>query len=99
LNHWLRKWIHGQGFPPVLAIKVFVDTLGGGDGILKIRSCSSLMPTSAEIRTIGLPRANLPSEAVDGAGRVFAAPPRRGCLAHAEGALPAGVQNGGVSDA
>jgi hypothetical protein len=57
------------------------------------------MPTSAEIRKLGLSRATLPPEAVDGAGLIFAAPPRRGCLAHAEGALPAGVPSGGVSDA
>jgi hypothetical protein len=57
------------------------------------------MPTWGEIRTVGLPRATLPPQTLDGEGLVFAAPPRRGCLAHAEGALPAGVPNGGVSDA
>ncbi len=57
------------------------------------------MLASAGKRVQGLPLKTLPPETVVGAGLVFAAPPRRGCLAHAEGALPAGILSEGVSDA
>ena len=57
------------------------------------------MPTSVEVLIVGLPRATLAPEDVGGVGLIFAAPPRRGCLRHAEGAFPAGVPNGSVSDA